>query len=294
MCLSYAAGFVMENAFQSFVKGLQHLKAHPVLFVPGCIHNLAAYVLSLFFTTLSVLILYYDMGYIILSAVSLFFIILLAFFSAFTTAGAIGMSKEVMTSGCTDLYHMLSYGKKYTLKLVIVSVLVTLLRSFSAIFWKPALELFVGSEYTTSDIASTLQSDPLSLLPLLQMLAIPSLIALLLTIIYFLLLSFLFYLISYIIVVDDLSVYKSYRQSFSYLTRRPVRIITFVLMAQVVGFIPNILAGLLILGLPMSRYLPFFIVLANMVFSILFMSVMSVWVTRFYMILEKKDISANI
>ncbi|MCL2142085.1 MAG: hypothetical protein FWH46_04330 [Methanimicrococcus sp.] len=278
----------MENALKIFAGSLKHLKEHPVLFVPNCIYYTATYTLGVFFAALSYLALYYGFGYIVLTLLSIIFVIGSAFFSAFTTAGTIGMTKDVIEFDSTDLNYLLYYGKKYTLKLVIASVLITMIRGLSAFFWTPVIQRFTGSDYAMVDVMNALQTDPASLLPLFDILAVPALISLILTTLYFVLISFMFYFISYIIVIDHSSVYKSYRKSFSYLRKKPIQISSFVLIMLIFSLIPSILTGLLILYTPSSSIRPFFMILANIMFSILFISVTNVWITRFYIVLEKR------
>ena len=289
--LYYLGVFAMENALKIFAKSLKHLKKHPILFVPNCIFYTAMYTMGVFFTALSVLIIYYGLGYTILTLLSLIILVVSTLFSAFTTAGNIGMAKDVIESDDTDLYHFFSYGKRYTLKLVIASVLITMLRGLSAFFWTPVVRLFAGSDYSMVDVADALQNDPASLLPLFNILAVPALVSLILTAAYFVLISFMFYFISYIIVIDHSSVYASYRKSFSYLRKKPIQISSFVFMVLIFGLIPHILTGILIYYVPSSPHLSVFMIAVNIMFSILFVSVTNVWVTRFYMVLEKRILS---
>ena len=279
----------MENALKIFVRSLKHLKKHPILFIPNCIFYTAMYTVGVFISALSVLAIYYGLGYAaLITLLSLILIAVTAVFSAFTTAGNIGMAKDVIESDDTDLYHLFSYGKRYALKLVIASVLITMLRGLSAFFWTPVVRLFAGSDYTMTGVADALQTYPLSLLPLIDILTIPALVSLILTTVYFVLISFMFYFISYIIVIDHSSVYTSYRKSFSYLRKKPVQISSFVLMVQVFGLIPYILTGILLYLIPPSYHLAIFMIVVNIMFSILFVSVTTVWVTRFYMALDNR------
>ncbi len=278
-----------ENAFITFVKGLKQLKEHPVLFVPGILYYAVAAVLVLVFNFLIYLDLTKNLGFTFYSVLSLLFAASVLLLSSFTTAGSIGMSKEVVVNGNANYSHLFSYGKKYGLRLVLATVFITLLRSIIAFFWTPVLRIFSDSEYTAEYVIEALKTDPSLLLPMIEALSTPVLFAVFASAVYLLLVSFMFYFVSYIIVIDNMKVFKSYRTSFKLLRRRPIRVSSFVFLVTAVELLVifiNVLAAAVLsyIGLPFS-----FSFLIYMALSLFLTTAMYIWVTRFYLILTGKD-----
>lgn len=278
-----------ENAFITFVKGLKQLKEHPILFVPGILY----YVVAAFFVLLLNFLIYSgladNLGLTFYSVLSVIFAASVLLASSFTTAGSIGMSKEVVVNGKTSYRDLFSYGKKYGLRLIFATVFITLLRSVIAFFWTPVLRIFSNSEYTAEYVIHALKTDPSLLLPMIDALSAPVFFAVLASAVYLLLVSFMFYFVSYIIVIDGMKVFKSYRTSFKLLRRRPIRVSSFVFLVTAVEMLItfiNVLvtAVLSYFGLPL--YFGFFIYLAV---SLFLSTAMYIWVTRFYLILTGKD-----
>lgn len=279
-----------ENAFITVVNGLKHLKANPILLAPGLIYYLVTIFLSIAVVVSVYLILSFDVGFTTFAAVTFSFLVVVTVLSSFTTAGLIGMAREVVKYGYTDFSHLFSYGRKYCVKLIIASVFIWILRSITAVFWAPFVRLFSGSGYTSDYIIEALKNDPTLLLPLLDALGPAALLALFLSSVYLLLVSFMFYFVSYIIVVDNISVFRSYRKSFSLLRRRPIRVSSFVFLTTLLQILATLTVIVITAFLAQFNYFSILGVLFNIFVSLLFVAAMNVWVTRFYLILTNQDV----
>lgn len=278
-----------ENAFITFVRGLKQLKEHPVLFVPGILYYAVAAVLVFVFNFLIFLDLTENLGFAFYSVLSVIFVAAALLLSSFTTAGSIGLSKEVVENGNTNYRHLFSYGKKYGFRLIFATIFITLLRSIIAFFWTPVLRIFSNSEYTAEYVLDAIKTDPSLLLPMIDALSTPVLFAVFASAVYLLLVSFMFYFVSYIIVIDDMKVFKSYRTSFKLLRRRPIRVSSFVFLVTAVEILVtfiNVLAAAVLSYIGLPLYFGFII---YTVVSLFLTTAMYIWVTRFYMILTGKD-----
>ncbi|MDR2944955.1 MAG: hypothetical protein LBU81_07770 [Methanosarcinales archaeon] len=274
-----------ENVFITFALGLKQLKEHPVLFVPGILYYIVVFFFALVFNFMIRLDLTGNSGFSFNPVFSVSFIAAVLMLSSFTAAGSIGMSKEIVKNGKTTFRHLFSYGKKFGLRLALATVFITLLRSFVAFFWAPVLRLFNNSEYTAEYVIDTLKTDPSLLLPLIETLSAPVLIMVFASAVYLLLVSFMFYFVSYIIVIDDMKIFKSYRLSFKLLNRRPIRISAFVFLVTAVEMLAvfiNALAAAVFSFINLPFFFSFSI---YAVVSLFFTTAMYLWVTRFYMVL---------
>lgn len=281
-----------ENAFITIVNGLKHLKKHPILFVPGIAYYAISVFLGFLFGFFAILDFKENLGFEVFALISITFMISMAVLSAFTTAGSIGMAKEVVESGKTNYNHLIAYGKKYTLRLIWATLFITLIHMITALFWAPVLRILGTSEYTTEFVINALKTDPSLLLPMIDTLAAPVLIALLASSVYLMLVSFMFYFVSYIIVIEGMTVFKSYRTSFKLLRKRPIRVSSFVFMITIIEMLITfvsviILAALSSLGL--SFYSGFFL---HLFISLFLTAAMNIWVTRFYLSLTKKPMAS--
>ncbi|MBZ3934961.1 DUF7847 domain-containing protein [Methanimicrococcus blatticola] len=278
-----------ENAFITIVNGLKLLKKHPVLFVPGIAYYTIAIFLAFLFGFFIIADLKMNLGISTFSLLSILFFLLMILLSSFTTAGSIGMAKEVLETGYTDSRHLFSYGKKFTLRLIWASFFIMMLRMVSAFFWTPVLNIIGSSEYGTEYVINALKTDPTLLLPMVDALAAPVFIAILASSLYLLLVSFMFYFVSYIIVIDNMKVFKSYRTSFKLLRKRPIRVSSFVFLITIIEMLITFISVLVMAALNylgISFYSNFFI---HLIISLFLTAAMNIWVTRFYMILTEKS-----
>ncbi|MDR0768287.1 MAG: hypothetical protein LBE57_07715 [Methanosarcinales archaeon] len=277
-----------ENAFTTIVSGLKLLKRHPILLIPAAVHHVAIIYLALLLVFFVLNFNYFEINSL---AVYLAGVLLTLFISSFATAGSVGMAKEVIESGATRSKHLLSYGKKYTFKLVLAFLFITLIRTVFSLFWQPVLNRVGDMEFNADYVLDALNTDPSLLLPMFEALAVPVLIAVLATAAYLLLVSFMFYFVSYIIVIDNLSVFKSYRKSFKLLWTRPIRVISFVFLVTVIQMLVTS-ASVLLIAVFNHFGFPFLIGLTvNLVLLILLAAAMNIWVTRFYIILTGKKMA---
>ena len=272
----------MENAFVIAANGLKHLKSNPILLVPGFTYYFIAVVLSFLFKN------FIDLK--ITSSITMagLFLLLTTVLSYFTTAGLIGGAKEVVTSGRTVFSDLLFYGRKYCFKLIVAAVFIWALRSLSALFWTPVLRLFLNSEYTAAFVADALMTDPMLLLPLFDLLGPAALLSLFLSSAYFIVVSFLFYFVSFIIVIDETSVFKSYRKSFSLLRKHPIQIVSFVLLMTLLRVLFILVIIIMTAFLIYFQFLSIFSTLLQILISVLFAACMNIWITRFYIVLTKQ------
>ncbi|MDV0444989.1 hypothetical protein MmiAt1_05410 [Methanimicrococcus sp. At1] len=278
---------MIENIFMTIVNGLKNLKKHPVLFAPAVLYYLSFIFLLILFSILLTLDLKNQWGYQLFTLLSVAYLFLILLLSSFAAAGSIGMAKEVVETDGTKLSHMLRFGKKYTLRLAAASVFIHLLRSISALFWTPVLQIFGNPEYGTDYVTDALTNDPSLLIPMIQELAAPVLFATLISAVYLLIVSFMFYFVSYIIVIDDAKVFKSYRKSFRLLRTHPIRIVSFVLLITIIEVLISFIG---ILAAAAANYYALPLYFGASVHLILFLfltAAANIWTARFYIVLSE-------
>lgn len=278
-----------ENAVVTIVNGLKHLIKHPSLFVPDIVYYAVFIFLAVFLAFFDLFKFMEIMQLKSITIISLLIILFIILLTSFIEAGSIGMAKEVVSTGQTSYKHLFSYGKKYTLRLVFAIFFIVILRSVSAVFWTPVLKSLGSSEYGTDYVINALTNDPSLLIPMMTDLAAPVFFATLGTSLYLMLISFMFYFVAYIIIIDDMSVFKSYRMSFRLLRKRPIRIVSFVFLVTLIELLATAVSVLSSAVLSYSGFSLYSGVFIHLVISILLAAAMNVWTARFYMILTDKE-----
>ena len=214
------------SIIDTFMDGMGDLFKNPILFVPWAIYFLISLMfyfvievarLTVFASAdFSELLLYY---FIMQSAFTVVFLIL----ACYVAAGAVGMSKEAIVAGKTKFSDMTKYGKKFTLRLILASIVLLIFYLVTVIFWAPAVYVFMNLGVTFEDLSSSNISAMVT----------PILLGALLTFIYSLILTFLFYFVVYAIVVDDMPVIKAYKKSCSLLKQNFLKVFVFIVLILV-------------------------------------------------------------
>ncbi len=130
------------------------------------------------------------------------FIILVAVISSFFTAGAIGMTKEILLNGKAEMDHMWKYGRKKWFNLLCANFIVAIIALAGLLFLVPGVFwLFstIGSDQSTSGILSGVIVFALGTL---------------LTTIYIAIISIAFALVQYAVILDDLKSVEGVKKGF--------------------------------------------------------------------------------
>jgi len=231
----------MENIVDTFTNGLKNMTKNPILFAPMFLYFVVNIVLSFIFTAVSVIIILLAVGTesngMLLGAVGisvliymLIYIVLTSYFSA----GTIGMSKNVISTGKTKFSDMFTYGNKYTIRVIIATFISAILQLISIVFWIPVAYACLNSGYTLESFFDLLINNLDALMPFLTSLIFSALLGFLLTFIYLLIISVLFYFVKYAIVVDDIPVIASFKQSYVLVRQHLWKVIGFIIILCVI------------------------------------------------------------
>jgi hypothetical protein len=184
---------------------------------------------------------------------------------SFFTAGAIGMAKEAILTGHTNLQHMISYGKKKFISYFGASILIGFISLIGIVFLIPGiLTLIENTNLITAQTTTSLQ---------LFNIALPLLYGIILFVIYALLLSIVFFLVLYAVVLDDLSAFEGFRRGIQVFRQQKAN--TFILWLIII-------AGAILLGL-IGR-IPFIGGILVLVISFLvYTPMITLWISTFYL-----------
>ncbi|MCL2142086.1 MAG: hypothetical protein FWH46_04335 [Methanimicrococcus sp.] len=299
----------MENITNVLVNGLKSIKNNKVLFVPALILILIGLISQ---AVRNISFAYLGNIWIILYFCSTLLVFII---STYITTGHIGMSKEAISTGKTSMNHLTSYGNRYFGRMLMANIILGLIQAVALIFWIPVLYVIYNSGL--SDTVMNMGGSPEeilafadSLFALFATLIIPIAIGFILTIIYEFIVFVLFFFVGYNIVIDDLSVIGSFKNSLSLLKAKffqvllfigvliIVTLITFffVLIALVIFmFIIGFILGILSIIVPIfATIVPIFStilgLLVGLVIGTIFSTLFTVWIARFYMSITEKPL----
>jgi len=168
--------------------------------------------------------------------------IILGLINSFFSAGAIGMAKEAIQNGSTNLSHMIEYGRKKFLSFFGVSLLVSLIMAVGILFLIPAfinlsslnIADFTSSNFLFSGVTTQFSSGLFSTLILL-------LVGVVLMGIYMLVMSIVLALVTYSVVLDDLKAIPGFKKGIKVFLGDKLNV--FLIWLIVLGF--GILFGIL-------------------------------------------------
>jgi hypothetical protein len=193
--------------------------------------------------------------------------ILIGLVYSFFISGAIGMAKEAITNGKTNLSHMMDYGKRKFLSVFGANIIVGLIMLVGVLFILPGL--------------AQLFSDPRN--------AIISFIpGIILMMIYMLVLSLLVVLVNYAIVIDDLGAIKGVKKGVKTVWHNnKINVFVLWLLVLVFGFILGLIGIIPFIGS----------IIMYILMLIVFMPLTVIWWTELYLTISRpniKNIGENI
>jgi len=296
----------MEHIVDTFTNGLNNMKNNTVIFLPFLVYTVLVFLLSsIMGFVLTDYIMAADNPMSLLpAAFAIFFVYLfiISLISCYVSAGTIGMAKEAIATGTTSLKDMVAYGKKYTIRIVFSTILLSIIQSVSVIFWLPLYFAYKNAGYTIEMIIEMFYAvdAPDAFIIFLGTMFFSSMIGLLLTCIYLIFLSFIFYFVSYAIIVDDMPVIAAFKKSFALLRQYPWKVFLFIMLvsfliialASIVSIVtmPFSMPPFLFLSVSLYLFLSFIGSLIQTIFSAAIGVAVIVWNTRFYMGITEKEL----
>lgn len=273
-------------------KGWTDLKANPVLIIPGILTMIFVYlfVYAVFFALFGDLVplssvigsnvvdpAYFE-SIAVESAIesnigqffAVFFIglIVLLLIAVFISAGLTGMGKEAVTTGSTKMGDFWSYGKKYFIKILLLSLIIGVIFVF-VFFVVFVLALLFGLLIATSGSVGFAL-----ILYLFFMLAFTVIALLILLVTYF---------ASYAIVLENYGVFDSLQKSYRLFADNKGDVFTFVLAMIVINLIVSLIIQAVAL---LFGYIPSIGFYLAVIFEIILMALMTslvtVWAVRKY------------
>jgi hypothetical protein len=301
----------MENVIDTFTHGLKNMTKNPILFAPMFLYLVANFVLSFVFTAVLVIIILFAVGTesngVLLGAVgisifiyTLIYTVLISYFSA----GTIGMSKNIISTGQTKFNDMFTYGNKYTIRVIIATFISAILQLISIVFWIPVVYACLTSGYTIESFFDLFINNFDELMLFLTSLLLPALIGFLLTFIYLIIISVLFYFVKYAIIVDDIPVIASFKKSYVLVRQHFWKVIGFIIILCIIMIVVmSVLYGIYFLialisfsfvdDPTMSLFFSMIQLIYQFIMSLLLLCLSVagfVWITRFYMVISGQEL----
>ncbi len=261
LCMVVAIGVMLPTIFTIFLPIIQEAMVNPSAMQSPEIAN---QMLTLLLQNIWLLIF-----------TIVFIAILCGFIASFFTAGTIGMAKEAILTGRTNLSHMMSYGKKKFLSYFGASVIVGLVLLVGVLFLIPGLiTLFAHSDQIISNTLTPTELAPIML---------PFIGGLILMVLYILPMSFILMLVPYAVVIDDLSSVEGFRKGIQVVWHNKISSfllwLFIIVIAVIIGFISMIpLVGSLLMLLIMF---------------LVFMPLVTIWWTKLYLTVTKSQENAS-
>jgi hypothetical protein len=202
--------------------------------------------------------------------------IVCGFIVSFFTAGTIGMAKEAILTGKTNLSHMMSYGKKKFLSYFGASVIVGLVMLVGVLFLIPGIISLLAH---SDEIVSQTPLTSAQLIPIM----LPFIGGIILMVLYILPMSLILMLVPYAVVIDDISSVEGFRKGIRVVWHNKAS--TFLLwlfmivVAVIIGFISMIpLVGSLLM---------------LTIMFLVFMPLVTIWWTKLYLTVTKSQENAS-
>jgi len=200
-------------------------------------------------------------------AVFVIMAIIVGFIYSFFYAGAVGMAKEALSTGKTNLSHMMDYGKRKYLSYFGASLIVGLIALIGVLFMLPGL-LSVSSELSSSGFNFSSQniSTYVSLI-----------IGFLIMVPYMIIMSIIFALVTYAVVIDDLSAIAGVKKGLSVFWHNKLNVFLIWLIVAVITFLFGLIGAIPIIGGILSIIVTFLIVTP----------LSTIWWSKFYLTVSK-------
>lgn len=246
ICLPFVFSWILSSIVVVVILGVAVLATLPAL-----VSNLDAFEelpQELIFQQLPVL--FQNLG-IILIAVAIAILVSMLI-EAFFWAGAIGMAKEAITTGHTDLSQMIDYGKRKYVSLFVTNLIIGLLSLVGLVFLVPGILALLPK---LSRLSALSEGEVLTLIALFG-------VGFLVFIIYTIIISILFALPRYVVVISDVGAVDGIKTGLRCFMRNKLAVfllwlvlVAVNILATAFGTIPHI-GGIVMLLLLMVVVLP--------------------------------------
>jgi hypothetical protein len=246
ICLPFVFSWILSSIVVLVILGVAVLATLPAL-----VSNLDALDKlppELIFQQLPVL--FQNVG-IILIAVAVAILVSMLI-DAFFWAGAIGMAKEAIETGHTDLAQMIEYGKRKYVSIFVTNLIIGLLSLVGLLFLIPGI-LAILPQLSTLPALS--ESEVVTLIALFG-------VGFLAFILYTIIISILFALPRYVVVISDVGAVDGIKTGFTCFTRNKLAVfllwlvlVAVNILATALGAIPHI-GGIIMLILLIVVVLP--------------------------------------
>lgn len=205
----------------------------------------------------------------LISIIAVFVIIaiIVGLIFSFFYSGAIGMAKEALLTGKTNLSHMMDYGKRKYLNYFFASIIVGLIFLIGVLFLIPGI-LSVSSEIGSSGFEFSSQNINAYF---------PLIIGFLIMIPYMVIMSIIFALVSYAVVIDDLSAIEGVKKGFRVFWHNKLSVFIIWLIVGVISFLFGLIGIIPIIGGILSLIVTFLIVVP----------LTTIWWSKFYLTISK-------
>jgi hypothetical protein len=195
--------------------------------------------------------------------------ILDGFIMSFFYSGAIGMAKEAILTGHTNLQHMMSYGKKKFISYFGASVLTGLVLLVGILFLIPGLMSVVAN----ADLISSGKATSTQILEVM----IPLIYGSVFLVLYILPLSIILPLVNYAVVLDDLGSIQGFRKGIHVFWKNKIN--TFLLwLLLIVGAIVIWIFGLI-------PYIGW--ILTFLLMYLIYLPMITLWFSKLYLTATK-------
>lgn len=199
------------------------------------------------------------------------------FIMSFFTSGAIGMAKEAILNGQTNLQHMMSYGKRKFISYFGAGVLLGIVMLLGFLFLIPGMmNIIAHADLITSQ--PTISSQIMEIF-------LPLIFGFIFMAIYAIPMSIILLLVPYAVVLDDLGSFEAFKKGIRIVWQNKAN--TFLLWLII--FIGCIIISLL----GAIPYIGWIVTLLLM--YIIFMPIITIWLSKFYLTVTKtnENISTN-
>ncbi len=200
-------------------------------------------------------------------AVSVIIVIIVGLIFSFFYSGGIGMAKEALLTGKTNLSHMWDYGKKKYLSYFFASVIVGLIFLIGVLFIIPGI-LSVSSEIGSSGFDFSSQNITAYF---------PLIIGFLIMVPYMVIMSIIFALVSYAVVIDDLSAIEGVKKGFRVFWSNKISVFVIWLIVLVIGFLFGLVGLIPFIGG----------ILSLIVTALIVTPLITIWWSKFYITISK-------
>ena len=232
ICLPFVFSWIITSIVVLVILGVAVLATLPAL-----VSNLGAFdelppelifqQLSLLFQNLSTILIALAIAIIISMVIDAFF-----------WAGAIGMAKEAIETGHTDLSHMIDYGKRKYVSIFVTNLIIGLISLVGLLFLIPGILSIIPKLSTLPTLS---ESEVVTLIALFV-------VGFLAFILYTIIISILFALPRYVVVITDVGAVDGIKTGFACFMRNKLAVFLLWLVILVVNIISSAFGAIPYIG----------------------------------------------